>query len=63
MNITNIKSLYDTYQFPGFIPKKTIYPHPVKSNAVVIPLKRIQKKRIVQLAGKLINPIMIKNHN
>jgi len=47
MHIINIKSLYDTYQFPGFIPKKTVYPHPAIPNAVIIPLKRIQKKRFV----------------
>ena len=59
----NIKSLYDTYKFAGFIPRKTIYPHPAMPNAVIIPLKRIQKKRIVQLAEKVTDNIMIKKHN
>lgn len=59
----NIKSLYDTYRFQGFIPKKTVYPHPFKLNAVVIPLKRIQKKLIVQHVEKVTDHFMTEKLN
>jgi hypothetical protein len=59
----NKKRLSDVYRFKGFIPKQKVYEHPVISNAVIIPLRRIQKKRIVRFVVKVIKHIMTIRRN
>ncbi len=54
-------SLVDEYAYPGFRPLSRIVKHPNKSNALIITLRRRQKKQYVESAEQCITPFMIEN--
>jgi len=51
--------LTKAYQVSGFKPDNKGYKHPKISNAIVIPMKRLQKKAYVLVAGKDIEAVIM----
>ena len=54
----NKKRLSDAYKLHGFTPLQDISNHPEHPGVYVIKTKRVQKKLLVRVAGKVIKLIM-----
>ncbi len=55
------KNLVDEYAYPGFRPLSRVVKHPDKSDALIITLRRRQKKQYVEYAEQSIIHFMIEN--
>ena len=52
----NPRHLRDTYRFPGAIPTASVQGYPGDPQAIILPLRRRQKKRCAATVGKRIPP-------